>query len=78
MLCIEVDAMIFTYVWAIYEGDARNVIEAVQSAEEELLVFGSIVDDVKWFFHNRSYWFLQFVYREKNIVAYTLARTTLF
>lgn len=31
-----------------------NVIEVVQRAEEELLVFGSLVDDAKFFFNRRS------------------------
>lgn len=51
---------------AVFEGDVRNVIEVVQSFEEEISVFGSLIDDVKFFFKSRSDWKIQFVYREKK------------
>ncbi|XP_040988972.1 uncharacterized protein LOC121236595 [Juglans microcarpa x Juglans regia] len=62
---------------AIFEGDAKEVVEAVLSEEEDILDLSSIIDDVKFHFRNRTHWFIQFASRKKNTVAHTLAKKTL-
>ncbi|KAF5479796.1 hypothetical protein F2P56_000588 [Juglans regia] len=62
---------------AVFEGDARTIIEAVQSVKEENSVFGSLIDDIKFLFQNRLDWKIQFAYRERNIVAHTLAKSAI-
>ncbi|XP_035551109.1 uncharacterized protein LOC118349687 [Juglans regia] len=51
---------------AIFESDAKGVIEAVQSEEEVVLDFSSIIEDVKAHFRNRTDWFIQFVIRKRT------------
>ncbi|XP_042969149.1 uncharacterized protein LOC122301849 [Carya illinoinensis] len=62
---------------AIFEGDARNVILAIQREEEDLSVLGPLIEDAKSFFRIYRDWQLQFAHREKNTVAHCLAKTAL-
>ncbi|XP_041000489.1 uncharacterized protein LOC121246403 [Juglans microcarpa x Juglans regia] len=62
---------------AIFEGDAKEVVEVVLSEEEAVLDYSSIIDDVKFHFRNRTHWFIQFVSRKKNTVSHTLAKKAL-
>ncbi|XP_040990970.1 uncharacterized protein LOC121238198 [Juglans microcarpa x Juglans regia] len=62
---------------AIFEGDAKGVIEAVHSEDEAVFDFSSIIEDVKFHFRIRTDWFLQFATRKKNMIAHTLAKKAL-
>ncbi|KAF5463227.1 hypothetical protein F2P56_019157 [Juglans regia] len=62
---------------AIFEGNAKEVVEAVLSEEEVVLDYSSIIEDVKFHFRNMTHWFIQFVSRKKNTVAHTLANKAL-
>lgn len=59
------------------EGDAKNIVSAVNSEEEDLSCVGFIVDDIRSVFRNRPNWSLHFAHRERNIVAHTLAKEAL-
>ncbi|XP_042952129.1 uncharacterized protein LOC122289215 [Carya illinoinensis] len=62
---------------AIFEGDAKVVVKAVQEAEEDLPLFSPIVEDIRVYFRNNPEWSIQFVSRKKNTVAHTLAKKAL-
>ncbi|XP_041001566.1 uncharacterized protein LOC121247257 [Juglans microcarpa x Juglans regia] len=62
---------------AIFEGDAKEVVEAVLSEKEAVLDFSSIIDDVKFDFRNRTHWFIQFASRKKNTIAHILTKKAL-
>ncbi|XP_042942698.1 uncharacterized protein LOC122276868 [Carya illinoinensis] len=62
---------------AIFESDAKAVILAVLSNEEDLSHGGSLVEDIRSVLANRSDWSIQFAYREKNNVALSLAKEVL-
>lgn len=61
----------------IFEGDAKTVIEAVKSVEENMSVLSPLIDDIRNVLKNRKDWLLQSVYRERNKVNHTLAKATL-
>ncbi|XP_042980158.1 uncharacterized protein LOC122310328 [Carya illinoinensis] len=61
----------------IFEGDAKGVITAVQSEEDNLSVIGPLVDDIRDVLSNRKGWSLQFAYRERNKVAHNLVKFAL-
>ncbi|XP_042976027.1 uncharacterized protein LOC122307281 [Carya illinoinensis] len=62
---------------ATFEGDAKNVIMAVQKDEEEMSDFGSLIEDIKFYFNRNADWHLQFTFRESNTVAHCLAKKAL-
>ncbi|XP_042972177.1 uncharacterized protein LOC122304128 [Carya illinoinensis] len=61
----------------IFEGDAKAVILAVLSNEEDLSVGGSLIEDIRFVLANRPDWSIQFAYRELNNVAHVLAKEAL-
>ncbi|XP_042979926.1 uncharacterized protein LOC122310106 [Carya illinoinensis] len=62
---------------ATFEGDAKNVIMVVQKDEEEMSDFGSLIEDIKFYFNRNADWHLQFTFRESNTVAHCLAKKAL-
>ncbi|XP_042942922.1 uncharacterized protein LOC122277108 [Carya illinoinensis] len=58
----------------IFEGNAKGVIAAVQSEEENLSIIGPLVDDIRDVLSDRKEWSLQFDYREMNKVAHNLGK----
>ncbi|XP_040987702.1 uncharacterized protein LOC121235424 [Juglans microcarpa x Juglans regia] len=61
----------------LFEGDANGIVTTVNSEEEDLSSVDPLVEDMRSVFKNRPNWSLQFAYREKNIVAYTLVMEAL-
>ncbi|XP_042965403.1 uncharacterized protein LOC122299302 isoform X2 [Carya illinoinensis] len=61
----------------IFEGDAKAVILAVLSNEEDLSVCGSLIEDIRSVLANRPDWSIQFTYGEMNNVAHGLAKKAL-
>lgn len=62
---------------AIFEGDAKVVIMAVNGDEENLFYIGSLIDDIRNVLSFRKSWFLQFDYKENNTVAHNPAKAAL-
>ncbi|XP_042962523.1 uncharacterized protein LOC122296793 [Carya illinoinensis] len=61
----------------IFEGDAKAIIEVVKNNEEDWSDIGPLIEDIRNVFSNRKDWFIQFDYRERNIVAHNLAKAAL-
>ncbi|XP_042972768.1 uncharacterized protein LOC122304571 [Carya illinoinensis] len=62
---------------AIFEGDAKIVILAVNGNDDACFNFSPIVEDIRFYFINRPNWSIQFVPRAKNMVAHSLAKNTI-
>lgn len=62
----------------ILERDAQVIINAVNDGNQDFSYRGSIIEDIKKFCYDRTDWQVQFVYKDKNIVAHTLAKATLY
>ncbi|KAG6661894.1 hypothetical protein CIPAW_03G206600 [Carya illinoinensis] len=62
---------------AVELWDAKEVISSVKSEDEVLTCYGPIAEDVKDFFKHILNWTIWFAYREKNMVAHTLAKKAL-
>ncbi|XP_018820941.2 uncharacterized protein LOC108991215 [Juglans regia] len=60
-----------------FDGDSKELIEAVMSDEEEDSRWGQIVEDIKQLRHQYSNWKVVFNYRESNEVAHNLAKMAL-
>ncbi|XP_042954577.1 uncharacterized protein LOC122290987 [Carya illinoinensis] len=61
----------------ILEGDAKNVIDRVNSATEDESEWGQIITDLKTVLGRCDGWSLNFIHREKNGVAHFLAKMAL-
>ncbi|XP_042954550.1 uncharacterized protein LOC122290955 [Carya illinoinensis] len=61
----------------IFEGDAKAIIEAVKNNEEDWSDIDPLIEDIRNVLSNRKDWFIQFDYRERNIVAHNLAKAAL-
>ncbi|XP_042974848.1 uncharacterized protein LOC122306483 [Carya illinoinensis] len=61
----------------IIEGDALNVVQAVQSEEENWNAFGMVIRDVKSLLSKVREWSIQHTHREFNVIAHTLAKYAL-
>ncbi|KAF5458381.1 hypothetical protein F2P56_022412 [Juglans regia] len=71
-LCLEIGM-----VDVEFEGDSKELIEAVMSDEEEDSRWGHIVEDIKQLRHQYNNWKVVFNYRESNEVAHNLAKMAL-
>lgn len=69
ILCMELEipAMIF-------EGDCLRVVKATNAIEESNGETSSIIHDIQALMQAHTAWHVQFVYREANHVAHTLAK----
>lgn len=61
----------------IFEGDAKELIEAVKSDEEDVSWRGHITEDIKTLRHARRRWSSGFSHREGNEVAHQMAKMAL-
>lgn len=61
----------------IFEGDAQLIVKAVNDLEEDRSVFGSIVEASKVLISLWKDWSVEFVYRNANEAAHTLAKEAL-
>ncbi|XP_042965938.1 uncharacterized protein LOC122299618 [Carya illinoinensis] len=66
----------FNNVW--FEGDAQNIVNAVNTETEDMSRYGSVIEDVKNLLKGRKKWRVSFVFREANEAAHVLARDVLF
>ncbi|XP_042944578.1 uncharacterized protein LOC122278455 [Carya illinoinensis] len=72
MLCAELG---LTQI--ILEGDAPNVVQAVQHKEENWSAFGMVIRDIKSLLSKAREWSIQHTPREFNVIAHTLAKYAL-
>ncbi|XP_035551149.1 uncharacterized protein LOC118349712 [Juglans regia] len=61
----------------IIEGDAKELIDAINTETEDESWKGQLVEDMKQKWKNRKQWDLKFIYREGNVVAHHLAKLAL-
>lgn len=60
-----------------FEVDALVLINALNSEDECLSRFGSLVEEAKYIFKNRAHWFINFFHWEGNEAAHLLAKFSL-
>ncbi|XP_042983235.1 uncharacterized protein LOC122312641 [Carya illinoinensis] len=61
----------------VLEGDALNVVQAVQGVEENWSAVGMVIRDVKSLLSRFQEWSIHHVPRELNVIAHTLAKYAL-
>lgn len=61
----------------IFEGDAKNVMQAITDCKQEWSWSGELLEDIKHFFSLRLDWQALFTYKEGNSTAHTLSRKAL-
>lgn len=61
----------------IFEGDAKAIIDVVNSEEDDESWRGQIIEDIKKIVRQREWWSVAFVHREGNVVAHQLAKLAL-
>ncbi|XP_035545169.1 uncharacterized protein LOC118348227 [Juglans regia] len=63
--------------YALWKGDAQLIVKAVNNQEEDRSVYGSIVEASKKLISSWKDWSVEFVYRNANEAAHTLAKEAL-
>jgi hypothetical protein len=61
----------------ILEGDAKQIIDAIQEKDKQDSMIGHLIDDVRLSLENIPEWKVDHVYRETNRVAHGLAKLAL-
>ncbi|XP_042976327.1 uncharacterized protein LOC122307486 [Carya illinoinensis] len=64
-------------VKVLFEGDAQVVVNAVNSATEDLSFYGSLIEDMKMLLKQRTEWTVQYTHRTNNEAAHLLAKESL-
>ncbi|XP_042987456.1 uncharacterized protein LOC122315549 [Carya illinoinensis] len=67
----------FNFNNVLFEGDAQNIVNAVNAETKDMTRYGSVIEDVKCLLKGREKWSVRFIYREANKASHVLAREAL-
>lgn len=59
------------------QGDAKIVVDAMNTVEENFTRYGHLVEDIKLFTRGPAVWKMQYVKRDFNQVAHLLTKDAL-
>lgn len=57
-----------------FEGDAQNIVNAINSPEICLAWYSELVEEAKDFLIHNPLWTVSFIHRERNQVAHVMAK----